>query len=224
MPGGRTVQARRPEHPSPWLECRGGGSGSHRSATSQPVPDDTPRAPRPRERRRLGLLLAQRGGPPGLVARRGSAVRIRRASGAPSRLLTLRRGARADPGLDRLPEQRLRHRRHGVHHGPGDVDVIDSGWGMAAFIALQTILIIAFGEIVPKILGRGPSRADRRASSHRRLVVVRRVMTPARLARCRASSSGRVPAPGSRRARRRRSGSWPASATRAGTSIPRRPS
>ena len=31
--------------------------------------------------------------------------------------------------------------------------VIDTSWGMGLFIAAQTILIIAFGEIVPKVLG-----------------------------------------------------------------------
>ena len=54
---------------------------------------------------------------------------------------------------------------------------IETAWGMAAFIALQTLLIIAFGEIVPKVVGEALPEpvAGFLAPA---LVVVRRFMTP----------------------------------------------
>ena len=56
-------------------------------------------------------------------------------------------------------------------------DIIDTAWGMALFIAVQTVLIIAFGEIVPKVLGEALPEpiAGFLAPA---LVVVRRVMSP----------------------------------------------
>lgn len=56
-------------------------------------------------------------------------------------------------------------------------NVIDTAWGMALFIAAQTILIIAFGEIVPKVVGEALPEpvAGFLAPA---LVVVRKVMTP----------------------------------------------
>lgn len=55
--------------------------------------------------------------------------------------------------------------------------VIFSGWGMAGFIALQTVLIIAFGEIVPKILGEAMPEPIASFLSPA-LVAVRRAMRP----------------------------------------------
>ena len=56
-------------------------------------------------------------------------------------------------------------------------EVIHTSWGMALFIAFQTIVIIAFGEIVPKVLGEAQPEpiASRLAPA---LVVVRSLMTP----------------------------------------------
>jgi len=55
--------------------------------------------------------------------------------------------------------------------------VVPSAWGMALFIGLQTILIIAFGEIVPKVLGEAQPEpiASFLAPA---LVVTRRLMSP----------------------------------------------
>ena len=56
-------------------------------------------------------------------------------------------------------------------------DVIDSTWGMAAFIGVQTLVIIAFGEIAPKVLGEAFPEAIASFLA-RALTVVRVVMIP----------------------------------------------